>query len=307
MNVDDAFSNLEDMLREDGYTNANVVIQALYLVKDSVHELVHRKESIKSSIELSVETWAFKRPERYLTRAIEKHTRMVQAVEKYVVRKNFTDAQQKFIVAVVKKSFRTGVRVGVLKKYLQEVALCLPPDCCYGMVVAGNQHSDDCPDLEQRLTGAAFPQEVGGPLVVDLGTAIDIATKSTAALRQELASAQRDLETKTLEYETSQECVVEAMQEKNDAVKQLSEQLAVARAEFNTLYERAHMLEKQLAAKDAALRQINHLQHSLAIEQEGTGNMRIEYWTREIEDVCVTALKPVEARAALKESHSGIK
>jgi hypothetical protein len=41
MNVDDAFSKLEDMLREDGYTDANVVIQALYELKDAVHELVH--------------------------------------------------------------------------------------------------------------------------------------------------------------------------------------------------------------------------------------------------------------------------
>jgi hypothetical protein len=154
------------------------------------------------------------------------------------------------------------------------------PDCCYGMVVAGNQHSDDCPDLEQRLTGAAFPQEVGGSLVVDLGTAIDIATESTAALRQELASAQRDLETKTLEYEASQECVVEAMQEKNDAVKQLSEQLAAAReqekelrrsltdahsgistrnGEIIRLAKERKRLREQLAAKDEALYKIVRL------------------------------------------------
>jgi hypothetical protein len=41
MNVDDAFSKLEEMLREDGYTDANVVIQMLYEVKEAVCVLVH--------------------------------------------------------------------------------------------------------------------------------------------------------------------------------------------------------------------------------------------------------------------------
>lgn len=46
MNVDDSFGKLEDMLREDGYTDANVVIQALYELKDAVHALVHPTEWI---------------------------------------------------------------------------------------------------------------------------------------------------------------------------------------------------------------------------------------------------------------------
>jgi hypothetical protein len=69
---------------------------------------------------------------------------------------------------------------------------------------------------------------------------------------------------------------------------QLRQELESARAEFNTLYERAHMLEKQLAAKDEALRYA----HTYFIQSNS-----LTYEDREMLD---------EMWAALKESHSDI-
>jgi len=50
--------------------------------------------------------------------------------------------------------------------------------------------------------------------------------------------------------------------------------------------------DSRILKLEQALRQVNHLQHSLAIEQDGSGNMRIEYWTRKMEEVIVEALAP---------------